>query len=83
MNISDLNGKPLVELQLLLNNVFIPVESKSDIKNLMDKFSRQLAHTIQQVAGSVNIFIPDIPGHMSDDEIAAQKGEELQVVMEN
>jgi dynein heavy chain, axonemal len=83
MNTSDQNGRPLMELQLLLNNVFIPTESKSDIKNLIDKFSRQLAHTIQQVAGSVNIYIPEFPGHMSDDEIAAQKGEELQQVMEN
>lgn len=83
MNISDQNGRPLLELQLLLNHVFIPVEAKSDIKNLMEKFSRQLAHTIQQVGGSVSIYIPEFPGHMSDDEISAQKGEELQVVMEN
>ena len=83
MNISDQNGRPLLELQLLLNHVFIPVESKTEIKNLMDKFSRQLAHTIQQVGGSVNIYIPEFPAHMNEDDIAAQKGEELQAVIES
>ena len=82
MNISDQNGRPLLELQLLLNNVFMPMESKGEIRSLMDKFSRQLAHTIQQVGGSVSIYIPEFPG-MHEDEIAAQKGEELLVVMEN
>ncbi|OMJ92498.1 hypothetical protein SteCoe_4738 [Stentor coeruleus] len=83
MNITDQNGRPLVELQLLLKNVFIPVEGKADIKSLMDKFSRQLAHTIQQVGGSVNINIPEFPAYMSDEEIASQRGDELQAVIES
>ena len=58
MSTLDHNGAPLINLQMLLDGVFTKVESKQEIRQQMEKFSRILAHTAQQVGGSVSISIP-------------------------
>ena len=79
---SDESSKQLKELGLLLQHVFMPLEQKPEIRNLMDKFSRHLAHTSQQVCGSINIKVPELPQDMNDEEILATRNEELQAIME-
>ena len=58
MSTLEHNGAPLINLQMLLDGVFTKVESKQEIRQQMEKFSRILAHTAQQVGGSVSIAIP-------------------------
>lgn len=82
MNPSDPSSKPLTDLKFLLNHVFIPIEPKTDVKSMMEKFSAQLDTTLHQVCGKVTIEIPDLPADISEEEILAHRGEELQLAME-
>jgi len=57
-------------LQLMIQQVYIPaLESKSEIKHHMNKFSSQISTSLQQAYGNVTINVPEIPPEMSDEMV--------------
>jgi hypothetical protein len=54
----------------MIQQVYIPaLESKSEIKHHMNKFSSQISTSLQQAYGNVTINVPEIPPSMSDEEV--------------
>lgn len=83
MKSSEFSAIPLQNLHLLLNAVFLPLESKQDMRSTIQKFSSHLMHTTSQVVGSVSIMVPEYPPSMSVEEILARHVKELDIVLED
>jgi dynein heavy chain len=84
MKSSEFSAKPLQDLHLLLNCVYVPLlESKQDMRGTVHKFSTHLLHTSSQVVGSVSIQVPEFPPSMSVEEILAKRVKELDAVLED
>ena len=77
MEYGILCGASLVMLDQVLNHVYVPLlaetneespEMSSDLINSLQKFSTQVKHAVQQIAGEIRLYMPAIN---IDDDVAA------------
>lgn len=60
----------LTGLALMLKEVYIPaMETKKEITHHMGKFIGHIQTSVLQAYGNVTITVPEIPSHLSDEEV--------------
>ena len=52
------SARNLQILASLIKNVYLPLENK-DMKSVLTKFVAEISHSLQQIAGSITINLPD------------------------
>ncbi|CAD8091059.1 unnamed protein product [Paramecium sonneborni] len=73
-SVKPTNIKQLQILQLLVERVYIPLESKVELRTTLQKFTSQIEHSSQQVSGTITIELPDVVDQI-DDETALKNYE--------
>lgn len=54
-------------MKILMKHVFIPLETRNELKQTLQKFISQIEHSSQQVSGTVSIELPDIVDQIDDE----------------
>ena len=71
---TKVSGKGMQILSQIINNIYIPLESKHpDTKMNLQKFVSQINQSSQQITGTINIVIPEAQDDLNDTDAIKNK----------